>query len=107
MNTEGHAINPVYYYYSLTLLSFNGSMMSSKKVYIFSGVKNQVIIGQLTAVAAIKKKFLAQRHNFTRCRDKRGIKFFACKTLDKEATYPFISNNMPHDGEELVKKLAS
>ena len=30
--------------------------MPSKKVYIFSGVKNQVIIGQLTAGAAIKKK---------------------------------------------------
>ena len=40
--------------------------MSSKKVYIFSGVKNQVIIGQITAVAAItKKKLLVQRHNFT------------------------------------------
>ena len=55
MKTEGHAINPVYYY-SLTLFSLNGSMMSSKKVYIFSGVKNQMIIGQLTAVAAIKKQ---------------------------------------------------
>ena len=48
MKTEGHAIDP--------LFSFNGSMMSSKKVYIFSGVKNQVIMGKLTAVAAIKKK---------------------------------------------------
>ena len=108
IKTEGHAINPVYYYYSLTLFSFNASMMSSKKVYIFSGVKNLVIIGQLTAVAAIKKikkKLLAQRHNFTRCRDKRGINFFACKTLDKEATYPLISNNIPHGGEVLLKKI--
>ena len=57
-------------------------------------------------MAAIKKKILlVQRHNFTRCRDKRGIKFFACKTLDKKATYPLISNNMPHGGEVLVKKL--
>ena len=58
MKTEGHTINFVYYYYySLTLLSFNGSMMSGKKVYIFSRVKNQVIIGQLTAVAAIKNSW--------------------------------------------------
>ena len=81
-------------------------MMSSKKVYIFSGVKKQV------NKAAIKKnktkqKLLVQRHDFTRCRDKRGIKFFAGKTLDKEATYPFISNNVPHGGEVLVQKLAS
>ena len=55
MKTGGHAIDPLYYY-SLTLFSFNGSTMLSKKVYIFSGVKNQLIIGKLTAVAAIKKK---------------------------------------------------
>ena len=49
-----------------------------------------MIIDQLTAVAAIKNSWF----NFIRCRDKRGINFFACKTLDKEATYPFISNRI-------------
>ena len=94
MKTEGHTINPVYYYYSLTLFSFNGSTMSSKTVYIFNRAQNQVIIGQLTAVPAIKKKILVQRHNFIRCHDNWGINVFACKTLDKEATYPFISNRI-------------
>ena len=77
MKTEGHTINPVYYYYSLTLYTFNGPMMSSKQAYIFSRVKNQVLIGQLTAVVAIKKKQKKKtpgsETQFIRCRDKRGM----------------------------------
>ena len=84
----------LYYYYSLTLFSFNGTTLSSKEVYISSKVnlsRITFIIGQLIVVTEINNSWFRDKTLSRVVTGEKLINFKGCKKLEKEASYPLIS----------------